>query len=242
MAMYPGFVVRSYRNFAPARIFRVFIVPDVLYFLRARGIIRAADAGTGHTLDPGQLAIAAIFRWLGRRTIEKARAELDGDPEELVRSSRKHIKLLADEMIESRLDPPSMLRGHGFYYARWQVVTPSGKSTYQIEDADSLNAALDHLPGLLGPRLAVNVETAPRRRARAAPAHGLIEQFDATPPIAARASMPRPPRQVEEPHAEDRVHGDHHRPLEPVRFAVGGHRLRHNHRDRDRHHLELGEQ
>ncbi len=158
MPVYPGFVVRSYRNFAPARMFRVSVGPDALYFLRAPGIIGAADAGTGHSLDPGQLAVAAIFRWLGRRNIEKARAELDGDPEELVRSSRKHFKLLVDEMIESRLDPPSMLSGHGFYYSRWQVVTPSGNTTYQIEDAESLNAALDHLPGLLGPRLAVNVE------------------------------------------------------------------------------------
>jgi hypothetical protein len=157
MDRYPGFVVRSYAAFRAARLYRVLVAPDALYFLRAGGLISASDGGVGIAFDPGQAAVAAIVRWIGRRSIDKARAALEGDPEKLVRSSRKHFKIAAEDVVSSRLDPPALL-GHGFHYARWQVVVPGRKATYQVEDHDSLNAALDHLPGLLGPRLVVNVD------------------------------------------------------------------------------------
>ncbi len=151
MARYPGFIARSYRSFGPARLYRVLVGPEMLYFLRAPGLISASDAGSGLSVDPGKAAVAAIIRWIGRGSIEKARAMLAVDPEELVQSSRKHFKVAAAEVTASRLDPPSILSGHGYHYARWQVVTPGRKATYQIEDHESLEVALDHLPGLLGP-------------------------------------------------------------------------------------------
>jgi hypothetical protein len=159
MNPYPGFTVRTYPAFRAARLYRVFVAPDALYFIRMKGLISVSDAGSGLPIDPLQAAVAAVIRWFGRKTMESSREQVERcDPEEMVRSSKKHFKLAADDLVTSSLEPPSLLGGHGHHYARWKVAAPGLKQTFQIEDADSLQAALDRLPGVLGPRLTVKVD------------------------------------------------------------------------------------
>jgi hypothetical protein len=159
MNPYPGFTIRSYPAFRTARMYRVFVAPDTLYFIRMKGLISVSDAGAGIHIDPMQAAVAAAIRWFGRKAMESSREQVErSDPEEMVRSSKKHFKLTARDLVSSSLDPPSLLGGHGHHYARWKVVAPGVKQAFQIEDAESLQAALDHLPGVLGPRLTVKVD------------------------------------------------------------------------------------
>jgi hypothetical protein len=159
MNPYPGFTIRSYPAFRTARLYRVFVAPDTLYFIRMKGLISESDAGAGFHIHPGQAAMAAVIRWFGRKTLESAKAQVErSDPEGMVKSSKKHFKVAAGDLVSSSLEPPSLLGGHGHYYARWKVVAPGVKQTFQIEDAQSLQAALDHLPGVLGPRLTVKVD------------------------------------------------------------------------------------
>ena len=49
MNPYPGFTVRSYPAFRTARLYRVFVAPEALYFIRTKGLISASDAGSGST-------------------------------------------------------------------------------------------------------------------------------------------------------------------------------------------------
>jgi hypothetical protein len=159
MNPYPGFTIRSYPAFRTARLYRVFVAPDTLYFIRMKGLISASDAGAGIHIDPLQAAVAAAIRWFGRNAMESSRQQVEqSDPEEMVRSSKKHLKVAAGDFVSSSLEPPSLLGGHGHYYARWKVVAPGLKETFQIEDAESLQSALDHLPSVLGPRLTVKVD------------------------------------------------------------------------------------
>jgi hypothetical protein len=159
MNPYPGFTIRSYRAFRTARLYRVLVASDALYFIRMKGLIGAADAGLQGHFDPLQLAAAAVIRWFAQRSAESGRRQAEGgDPEEMVRLSKKHFKVDAADVVSSSLEPPSMLSGHGHYYARWKIAAPGLKETYQIEDAESLQAALDHLPGVLGSRLTVKVD------------------------------------------------------------------------------------
>jgi hypothetical protein len=159
MNPYPGFTVRSYPAFRAARLYRVFVAPDALYFIRTKGLISASDAGSGILIDPGQAAVAALIRWFGRKSLEAARAEVEqSDPEAMVQSSKKHFKIAVDDFLRSSVEPPSLFGGHGHYYATWKVVTRKTKDAFQIEDPESLEAALDRLPALLGSRLSVTVD------------------------------------------------------------------------------------
>ncbi len=100
-----------------------------------------------------------MIRWFGRKSLEAARAEVEqSDPEAMPQSSKKHFKIAVDDLVRSSLEPPSLFRGHGHYYATWKVVTRKTKDAFQVEDPDSLEAALDHLPGLLEARLTVTVD------------------------------------------------------------------------------------
>ena len=52
MNTHPRFTVRSYRAFRTARLYRVFVAPEALYFIRMKGLISASDAGSGHPHRP----------------------------------------------------------------------------------------------------------------------------------------------------------------------------------------------
>ncbi len=159
MNTHPRFTVRSYRAFQTARLYRVFVAPEALYFIRMKGLISASDAGSGIHIDPLQAAVASLIRWIGRSTMEASREKVEQcDPKEMVQSSKKHFKVPAGDLVSSSLDPPSLLGGHGHYYARWKVAAHGLKEAFQIEDAESLQTALDALPPVLGPRLTVKVD------------------------------------------------------------------------------------
>ena len=118
MNTHPRFTVRSYRAFRTARLYRVFVAPEALYFIRMKGLISASDAGSGIHIDPLQAAVASLIRWIGRSTMEASREKVEQcDPKEMVQSSKKHFKVPAGDLVSSSLDPPSLLGGHGHYYA-----------------------------------------------------------------------------------------------------------------------------
>jgi hypothetical protein len=159
MNPHPAFVVRSYPAFRAARLYRVLVSPTTLYFIRMKGLISASDAGSAFDFRPDHAAVAALIRWFGQKTIDSARAETEQvDPEEMVRTSKKHFKLSVDEFVNSSLEPPSLFSGHGHYYASWKIVTHDRKDRFQIEDPESLESALMSLPAVLGPKLTVKVD------------------------------------------------------------------------------------
>lgn len=159
MNPYPGFTIRSYPAFRTARLYRVLVGQDALYFIRMKGLVSAADAGSGLSLDPMHVVFSIALRWFGSNVMESGRKQAESsDPDELVRSSKQHFKLAAGDVVRASLDPPALLGGHGLHYARWKVVAPGVKETFQIEDPDSLRSALELLPGVLGDRLTVKVD------------------------------------------------------------------------------------
>ena len=77
MNPYPGFTIRSYPAFRTARLYRVLVAPDTLYFIRMKGLISASDAGAGIHIDPLQAAVAAAIRWFGRNAMESSRQQVE---------------------------------------------------------------------------------------------------------------------------------------------------------------------
>ncbi len=70
---------------------------------------------------------------------------------------RHNLRVAPNDVIESRLEPPRLL-GHGEHFACWSLTVRDRRSmSFQIEDAASLQTALDHLPRLLGAPLQVTV-------------------------------------------------------------------------------------
>jgi hypothetical protein len=161
MSAYPGITVRSYPAFRPARLYRVLVSRDALYFIRLKGLISVSDAGSESPFAlPQHVAFAALIRIFARSSLAKSLAEIErSDPEELLYSSHKHFKLTAADFISSTLDPPSLFSAHGPSYARWKIVAQGHKNTYQVEDAESLSTALQNLPNLLGAKLTVTFKS-----------------------------------------------------------------------------------
>ena len=162
MNTYPGFIVRSYPAFRPARLYRVLVSPDALYFIRLKGLISASDAGSDSPLTPRrQCAVASLIRKFAQHSLATGLAEVErSDPEEMIRSSKKHFKLTAADFVSSSLDPPSLFSAQGPSFARWKIVAEGHKNTYQVEDEESLYIAVKHLPNLLGTKLTVKVKPA----------------------------------------------------------------------------------
>ena len=105
----PALTVRTYPAFRPARLYRVFVSGDSLYFIRLGGLISPSDAGHGHSIDPGKRAVAALIGWIAKKSINAELARLEStDPARLLELDKKHFKVAPDEVIDSRLDSPSL--------------------------------------------------------------------------------------------------------------------------------------
>ncbi len=153
MSALPGFTIRADPAFRPARLIRVLVSPDALYFIRMKGLISPSDAGgTGPFVPRRQAAVASVIRQLGHASLASGLAEVErSDPEELVCASKKHFKIPAADFVASNLDPPPLFGGQGVCYARWKVVAKGHKNTYQIEDAESLETAWPNSPDCWDP-------------------------------------------------------------------------------------------
>jgi hypothetical protein len=160
MPGYPGFTVRSYPAFRPARLYRVLVPSDAVYFIRLKGLIGISDAGADSPFVPRrQAVVGSLIRKFAQESIASGLAEVErGDPEEMVRSSKKHFKLLAADFVSSSLDPHPLFGAQGPSFARWKVIAKGHHDTYHIEEEESLRGALEQLPGLLGSRLTVNAK------------------------------------------------------------------------------------
>lgn len=146
MDPFPGFTVRSYASFKLARLYRVLVSGDALYFVRLRGLI-----------SPGE----PVWEWIDsivRRSLSSQLFELEQrNPEELVRSSAKHFKLDVSDLTWSSLERPGLLLRPGDGIVCWKVVARDTRQHFQFEDVDSLATALLELPAVLGSRLTVKL-------------------------------------------------------------------------------------
>ena len=88
----PAFMVRTYPAFRPARLYRVFVSGDSLYFIRLGGLISPSDAGSGYSLDPGKWAVSLLIRKFAKKSLDS----------ELTRIENKDPATI----VESRLLPP----------------------------------------------------------------------------------------------------------------------------------------
>jgi hypothetical protein len=124
-----------------------------------RGLITPAEAGSGLYASGGQRAMGILIRWLGQKSLESGAAAFEGrDAEELLRSDSRNFKLLVKDFESSSLDPSPLLGGHGYHLARWKVNADSvGTVIYQIEDEESFDTAMEHLPEVLGSKLRVTI-------------------------------------------------------------------------------------
>ena len=154
MSHHPAFTVRSYPSFRPARLWRVLVAPEALYFIRMKGLISPGDAGNPEAWSRDQRATGKAILWLGRKALASGLAEVERlDPAEAVRSSKAHFKAGFDEIETLKLDPPSLL-GQGTPVAKMTLRLVGEKAAiYQIEDEESLEVARAELPGRLGPKL-----------------------------------------------------------------------------------------
>lgn len=152
MSQRAAFVVRDYPSFRPARLFRVILSPEAIYFVRMRGLVGQADAATDFVATRQQKAIAGLIRlWAGRSIADGIEQVDRADPEELVRSNTKNFRVAPGDFRSSRLEPPAVLGGHGAHYARWKFALNDGrKMTLQLEDPEDLETAITHLPKFLG--------------------------------------------------------------------------------------------
>jgi hypothetical protein len=159
MGKYPAFTVRSYPAFRPAREFRVFVSPNALYFIRLSGLVSASDAGSGMSLYAQERAMASVIRWFASKSQSNELDQIESaDPAELVVSGKHHFQVSPSEVFESRLDPPSLFGGQRPAFGRWRLSQEGRKPvTYEIESAESLETALQHLPLLLKDKLKVNI-------------------------------------------------------------------------------------
>jgi hypothetical protein len=154
----PAFNVRSYPPFRMARLYRVYVDRETLYLIRMRGVIGNADAGAQFELHPGRLLTGMFLRWWANSSQDAAARELDArGPREMLEAHRMNRRVEPGDVVESRLEPPRLL-GHGEHLACWSLTLRERKPmSFQIEDAQSLRTALEHLPRLLGPALRVSV-------------------------------------------------------------------------------------
>jgi hypothetical protein len=154
----PAFSARSYPPFRMARLWRVYVDRDALYLIRMRGAIGAADAGSPFEVHPGRILTGMLLGWWARTSLEAATRELDmRGPHEMLHAHRLNLRVEAAEVVESRLGPPRLL-GHGEHFAYWSLTIRGRRPlSFQIEDEESLQTALEHLPRLFGPALRVSV-------------------------------------------------------------------------------------
>ena len=158
MSDVPAFSVRSYPAFRMARHHRVFVDAQALYLIRMPGIIGHADAGSQFDLNPGRAFTGMLIRHWAKRSLAAAAQRLETcDPNDLLADHRRNLRVEPQEVVESRLDPPRLL-GHGEHLARWSLTLRDRRPmTFQIEDEESLEIALECLPPLLGEALRVSV-------------------------------------------------------------------------------------
>jgi len=154
----PAFNVRAYPAFRMARNFRVYVDRDALYLIRMSGVFGNADAGPRHTLHPGKRAIGMLLRWWVEKSQSAQAHALDATGPRMMLDSHPHNRRVEPaEVVESRLRPPQLL-GYGEHLAHWSLTVRDRRPLkFQIEDAESLKTALEHLPRLLGPALRVSV-------------------------------------------------------------------------------------
>ena len=105
----PAFTVRTYPAFRPARLYRVLVSGDSLYFIRLGGLISPSDAGYSHSFDPGERAVAALIGWIAKKSLNADLVRIEStDPARIVELDKKHFKVTPDEVIDSRIDSPSL--------------------------------------------------------------------------------------------------------------------------------------
>jgi hypothetical protein len=158
MTEIPASTVRSYPAFRMSRLFRVYVDRDALYLIRMRGVIGHADAGDRFDVHLWRDLTSHLLHWWVRRSLAAATRELDDrGPRGMLDAHRQNLRVERCEVSESRLEPPRLL-GHGEHFASWSLTLRDRKPmSYQIEDAESLQTALAHLPRFLGAALQVTV-------------------------------------------------------------------------------------
>lgn len=161
-----GFNVRALFALKADRLYRVYATPEGLYLIRigGQGGLDAANLilGAGGGALGGLLA-SALGLNKGAGPDKKAVSADEQGPQALM-GHHKHDQLLRlEDIVESSIEPPASLPGHGPQAARWALVTGERKWDLQFETNEDVMVALEHLPPVLGERLRVNIEWSPTK-------------------------------------------------------------------------------
>ncbi len=151
------FLARQICALTPDRLYRVFLENKRFYLIRIGG------QGTGG-LDAvgihfGLLGVLLVALLKGKTMSPEEAAAIDAEsPEDLLARHKHNFSFTAAEVVESTLDPPSVLAQHGPHVARWSVVFRDGaKRHLQLEKVEDVCSAMEALPAALGPLLRINV-------------------------------------------------------------------------------------
>ena len=146
------FNTRFLSELTPDRLYRVYCVQRMLYMIRI--------AGQG--LGPQHLG--AVIKFLLRKLIADAKtpeqvAEMDRrDPADLLHEHKHNFSFSALEVRSAVLGPPTRSKSHGAHFGTWKLELIDGrKCRLQFEELEHMHAAVRHLPGILRPRLVVDV-------------------------------------------------------------------------------------
>jgi hypothetical protein len=140
-------------------MFRVYVQGSDLYFVDLGGLGELGQAVTAHFGLIGYLIGAAMKKKAKQKAEDLLQRFETQDLESLLRESKKSFKLYIPEISEAVIDPPTFFGLHGKQAGRLNVKTRGdNKYRFEFENADSLRAALDALPGLLNGTLRINGE------------------------------------------------------------------------------------
>lgn len=140
-------------------MFRVYVQDSDLYFVDLGGLGDVGRAVTVHFGLIGYLIGAAMKKKAKQKAEELLQRFEAQDLESLLRESKRSFKIYIPEISEAVIDPPTWFAMHGKQTGRLNLKTRADtKYRFEFDNADSLRAALDALPGLLNGTLRLNGE------------------------------------------------------------------------------------
>lgn len=151
-----AFNARSSKFMQGESLFRIYAVDDTLYFIRVGGgksTQRAVGVQFGLL---GALVMYFVQKRVQRKTQETLNSIAGNDPRTLLANHKYNYTLPVADIATATIVPPSWLVGT---VGRLTIVTTNGKKRHHVfDDVENMQAAVEQLPGILGPKLDVQAE------------------------------------------------------------------------------------
>jgi hypothetical protein len=151
------------KNFKPEMLYRVYIAPGGLFFIRVGGQRATAYAGAFGLLG---FVIAKMAEKGEKRRTEARIEDLDQRSlKDRLEDHKHNFRVPFDDFLSSSIDKASFWTSTGANAGRWTIRTEGqGKMVLEFDDVDEMDVAVEELPKVLGEKQRINVEWNDRKR------------------------------------------------------------------------------